>query len=32
MKNIKYKTASTNVLPEDELMIFETCRRHQQLD
>jgi hypothetical protein len=31
MKNIPYKTACSNGLP-DEYMMFETCRRHQKLN
>jgi len=31
MKNIPYKTACSNGLP-DEHMVFETCRRHQKLN
>ena len=29
-KNIPYKTACTNDLPDDEHMMFETCRRNQK--
>jgi hypothetical protein len=32
MKNIPYKTAFTNGLPDDENMMFETCRRCQELN
>jgi hypothetical protein len=32
MKNIPYKTACTNGLPDDEHMIFKTCRRHKELN
>jgi len=32
MKNIPYKTACTNVLPDDEHMMFETCRRHEEMN
>ena len=28
MKNIPYKTACTNGLPDDEHMMLETCTRH----
>jgi len=31
MKNI-IKTAYTNGLPDDEHKMFETCRRHQELN
>ena len=30
MKNTPYKIACTNSLPEDEHMMFETCRRHKE--
>ena len=30
-KNAPYKTACTNVLPDDEHMMFDTCRRSQEL-
>jgi hypothetical protein len=26
------KTASTNGLPDDEYKMFETCRKHQELN
>jgi hypothetical protein len=32
MKNIPYKTANTNGLPDEEDMMFETCRKHQELN
>jgi hypothetical protein len=32
MKNIPYKTACTNGLPDDEHMMFETCRRQAELN
>jgi hypothetical protein len=32
MKNIGYKTACTNGLPDDEHMIIETSRRHEELN
>jgi hypothetical protein len=32
MKNIPYKTACKNGLPVDEHMVFETCRRREELD
>ena len=32
MKNIPYKIACTNGLPDDELFMFETCRRHKELN
>jgi hypothetical protein len=32
MKNIPYKTASTNGLPDDEHVMFETCSRHEELN
>jgi hypothetical protein len=32
MKNIPYKTAGTNVLPDDGHMMFETCRRQEELN
>jgi len=32
MKNIPYKTACTNGLPDDEHMMFETCRKCQELN
>ena len=31
-KNIPYKTACTNGLPDDEHMLFETRRRHKELN
>jgi len=27
MRNVTHKTACTNGLPDDEHMMFETCRR-----
>jgi len=30
MKNIPYNTACTNGLPDDEHVMFETCRGHQE--
>jgi len=30
MKNMPYKTACTNGLPDDGHMMFETCRRHEE--
>jgi hypothetical protein len=32
MKNISYKTVCIDGLPDGEHMIFETCRRHQDLN
>jgi hypothetical protein len=32
MKNIPYKTACKNGLPDDEHMKLETCRRHKELN
>jgi len=32
MKNIPYKTACLNGLPDDEHTIFETRRRHKELN
>ena len=32
MKIIPYKTACTNGLPDDEHMILETCKIHQELN
>jgi len=32
MKNIPYKTACTNGLPDVEHMMFETCTRNQELN
>ena len=32
MKTIPYKTACTNGLPDDKHMMFETCRRRQELN
>ena len=32
MKNIPYKTACTNGLPDDEQMMFETCSRRQEVN
>ena len=32
MKGTQYKIVRTNSLPEDEHMMFETCRRHQELN
>jgi hypothetical protein len=32
MKNIPYKTACTNGLPDDEHIMFKTCRRHEELN
>jgi len=32
MINVLYKTACTNGLPDDEHVMFETCRRHQELN
>jgi len=32
MKNIPHKTACTNGLPDEEHMMFETCRRQQELN
>jgi len=32
MKNIPLKTACTNGLPNDEHMMFETCRTHEKLN
>jgi hypothetical protein len=32
MKNIPYKTACTNGLPDDEHMMFKTRRRHEELN
>jgi len=32
MKKIPHKTSCTNGLPDDEHMMFETCRRHQELN
>jgi len=32
MKNIPYKTACTNGLPDDEHMMFETCGRCQEFN
>jgi len=31
MKNVPYYTACTNGLPDDEHMMFETCRRYQEV-
>jgi len=31
-KNIPYKTARINGLPDDKHTMFETCRRHQELN
>jgi len=32
MKNIPYNSACTNGLIDDENMMFETCRRHQEVN
>ena len=32
MKDILYKTACTNGLPDDKHVMFVTCRRHQKLN
>ena len=32
MKNIPYKTACTNGLSDNEHTMFETCRRHEELN
>jgi len=32
MKNIPQKAACTGGLPDDEHMMFETCRGHQELN
>jgi hypothetical protein len=32
MKNTTYKTACTNGLPDDEHMMFETCKRYEELN
>jgi hypothetical protein len=32
MENIPYKTACTNGLPDDEHMMFETCKRRKELN
>ena len=31
-KNVPYKTACTNGLPDDEHVMFETCRSHKELN
>ena len=31
-KTYRQNTASTDGLPDDGHMLFETCRRHQELD
>ena len=31
-KNMTYKTACTNCLPDDEQMMFEICRRRQEVN
>jgi len=32
LKTYHTKAACTNGLPDDERMMFETCRRHQELN
>ena len=32
MENTPYKTACTNVLPDDERTMFKTCRRQEELN
>jgi len=32
LENIPHNTACTNGLPDDEHMIFESCRRRQELN
>jgi len=32
MKHILYKTACTNGFRDNEYVMFETCRRHQELN